>query len=54
MGRRRFCIGNIEVIERCSMIGEPKKGKKASSALTLGALVPTTAVLEKFEAIFRW
>jgi len=46
-------MGNIEVIESCSMIGEDKKGKTASTALALGAIVPKTAVLERFEAIFK-
>jgi len=35
------------------MIGEDEKGKKAS-AFKLGVLVPKTAALDRFEAVFTW
>jgi len=49
-----ICCGrkSIEIISsRCLAIGGQEKG---SSDFNLGVLVPRNAVLEKFEANFRW
>jgi len=49
MGKDRLDRGRIEIMYRSDMIGQRRKGQE----FKLGALVPKSTVLERFEAFFR-
>ncbi len=46
------------MVSRCSVLGVSKDGKirapKKAEGFSLGSLVPQTAKLEKYMAVFRW